>query len=152
MVSYVLLVVIAVGLSVLVYNYLRLNIGTEQQECPADTSIIILESECTIFSADDKKISLHLENRGLFNIEAAFIRMKPQGREIGIQINRNNNEFFNPPIVPGNASWYEYDITDAIASTTGSYVIEVQPAIFDDTNALVPCDTIISQQVQCTLP
>lgn len=148
MVSYVLLVVIAVGLSVLVYNFLRLNIGTQQEECPAGSSLIIRELECS-FQPDDKKVQFGLQNTGLFTVEAAFIRMRPSGRDIGFQIN-TENEFLEPPITPGNISWFEYSVTDIFDAISGNYELTVQPATYGEDGRLIPCQTIISQPVQCS--
>lgn len=150
MISYVLLVVIAVGLSVFVYSYLKINIPTNKQECPQDTSLIVSEAVCIFHQGGGpQELSLKLENRGLFNVSAAYIRMSKEYREIKTQVNLGN-ESIVPQILPGNSSWIQYDITGILGTQgTGDYILEVQPAIYNDKRALVPCEAIISLPVSC---
>tara|TARA_Y100000310_G_C20565084_1_gene755078 strand:+ start:249 stop:779 length:531 start_codon:yes stop_codon:yes gene_type:complete len=74
MVSYVLLVVIAIGLAILVYYWLLPQINPEEiSKCPDDTTLIVLDYSCDIDSSKDT-ITLIVKNQGRFNIDGFFIR------------------------------------------------------------------------------
>src|SRR3989344_1131649 len=84
MVSYVLLIVIAIGVSVLVYNYLKLYTPGEKKECPADVYLTVDDVTCSL---SQNTINLTITNRGVFNISAVFIRVGPQNKSVKLQIN-----------------------------------------------------------------
>ncbi|MDD5700364.1 MAG: hypothetical protein PHH00_04250, partial [Candidatus Nanoarchaeia archaeon] len=69
-VSYVLLIIIAVAISVLVYNFLIKFIprGSTPQ-CPDGISLIPEDITCSAST-----ISFNLVNRGLWNVSGAFIK------------------------------------------------------------------------------
>ncbi len=70
MVGYVLLVVSAVIMGVIVYQWIRTYVPTGALECPDEVSIFIKEytSDC-----DNSQLDLTLKNNGLFNIAGYFI-------------------------------------------------------------------------------
>jgi hypothetical protein len=86
MVSYTLLVVIAVGLSVLVYAWLRSYINTgEKIECGDEIALSIIDYTC---SGDI--ISLSLKNNGFFNINGFFMKasnISDQSKVIATSLN-----------------------------------------------------------------
>ena len=71
MVSYVLLIVIVISMSVLIYNYMEGFIPRYREVCPEGVSLIVREYTC---SAVNKTLSLTLQNKGLFTVEAYVLR------------------------------------------------------------------------------
>lgn len=147
-VSYVLLVVIAIGLSIMVYSYLKLYLPSDRTECPAGTSLIVEDARCRI-SINEKNISIKFSNQGLFNVSAAYVRISKTYKEVRFQINKDEESFI-PPIPPGNFTWRLYNLREISAvSGQGLYTLEVQPAIISKSR-LIPCEAIITQTINCT--
>jgi hypothetical protein len=74
MVSYVLFVVIAMGLAVGVYSFLKQLVPPENEEkCEESTAIAINDYSC-VNDAGDRVIRLTLENKGYFTIDGFFIK------------------------------------------------------------------------------
>lgn len=73
MVSYVLLIVIAIGISTGVYAWLKgyLPSATPKETCNPDVSLVLEDYNC---SAIDNLTTLTLKNQGYFNIDGFFIR------------------------------------------------------------------------------
>ena len=70
MVSYVLLISIAIALSISVYAWLRYEANVEPlPDCEDDTSMIILDHDCT-----GNKLQLTLKNNGFFTIDGFIIQ------------------------------------------------------------------------------
>lgn len=74
-VSYVLLIVIAISLAAGVYTFLKSSVPTpdkERETCPEDTSLAISDYDC--YTSDENKvITLTFENKGLFNVDGFII-------------------------------------------------------------------------------
>src|SRR3989338_162195 len=78
MVAYVLLIVIAVGLSILVYAYIKLYAsGGTTQECKSDINLVIQDYTC-----ENGQLVLTLVNKGLFDIDAAYVRLGAANKKI----------------------------------------------------------------------
>lgn len=73
MVSYVLIIVIAIGLSVGVYAWLKGYLPSQnpKEKCNSDVALIIEDYNCTI---NINKLTIKVKNQGLFNVEGFFIR------------------------------------------------------------------------------
>jgi hypothetical protein len=172
MVSYVLLVIIAIGLGALVFTYLQVYVPKDKTICPEDTAISIESYSCNYTSSANPKsnLSLTLSNKGLFTINAAYIRIGAEGRTV--------RELINDPRVTGNPSSGFYlsrglqapstpgTVTSAFTgllpgeSTTriyhpiqinraGNYEIEIQPAV-GTYNKLTICEkSTIVQKITC---
>lgn len=111
MVSYVLLVVIAIGLSVLVYGYLSLQTPKERLECSSDTNLILKGFSCSIapgvYLEDTDKNELTppqwtyraasgkstlltdmtLYNKGFHIVQAAYVRVGSESKQVKDLIN-----------------------------------------------------------------
>ena len=72
LIAYVLLIVIALGLAAGVYTWMRIYIPPEKEKatCPEDISLYINDYAC---DTANKRISLMIENRGMFNIDGITI-------------------------------------------------------------------------------
>ncbi|MCA9485629.1 MAG: hypothetical protein KC506_02180 [Nanoarchaeota archaeon] len=151
MVSYVLLIVIAIALSAVVYSFLKLRIPQELVQCPDSTSLIITETQCDF---NQEVLTVTLQNKGLFNIDGAFVRFSQEGRSVRQQINGGTELFSSDgisttPLKPGKTDTRTYDISPIYESSNTNYVLEVQPAIFEE-GKLSPCEgKIVSQPVLC---
>src|SRR3989344_5551288 len=87
MVSYVLLVVIAVSLSVAVFAFLKLYLPSDREKCPDDVNVIIEGASC---SRSSGTLILNITNRGLFNVSMLFVRLGSESRTVRLQVNPKN--------------------------------------------------------------
>ena len=143
MVGYVLLVVIAVGLSVLVFAYLRLYIPKGNLDCQEGINLAIDSAglDCTA-----NELRLTLVNQGRFSVDAAYVRFAAENRKIRTWINQEDNKFyFLNGLVPGAS----YHNNHTISADPGiKYIVEVQPAIFVS-GKISACQNIVTQIVSC---
>ncbi len=152
MVGYALLVVIAIGLAAIVYPFLKARLPVERVECPADLSLSIDDVSC---NRADHSLTIKLLNRGLFNVTGAYIRFAESDRTVRPQVNPGKEIYLtglNPtPLGPGQYTPY---LTYPIGNLTslppnGTFIVEVQAAIFKK-GVLVPCaNKIITQTINC---
>lgn len=157
MVSYALLIVIALSVGILVYSYLKLYLPSEKAECSPDSVMVVNEASCLITQSPERaNINITLSNRGLFNVTGAFIRIGAEGRQIRSQINKNQT-IFPIPIAPDNILQLYYSIPSVeeevpTLNQSGSNIIEIQPAILSK-GVVVPCQTgIVTFPVVCETP
>lgn len=143
MVSYTLLIVIAIALSIAVYGYLKLYIPGERPECRPDTNLAVEEVICDLGTG---KLNITLSNRGLFNISGAYIRVGLESKTVRFQVN-NESEFFSKPFSPTEQLLnMEFDLP----STTNYDILEVQPLMLID-NTKVPCENaVVNYPLTCT--
>ena len=69
-VTYVLLIVVAIGLSVMVFAFLQNIIPKEKFECPEGLSLIIRDVECVTLGV----IKIDVANKGRFDIDGIYAR------------------------------------------------------------------------------
>lgn len=166
-VSYVLLVIIAIGLASLVFVYLQVYVPKDKITCPDDTAISIDKYSCSYNSLTNptSNLSITLTNKGLFTLNAAYIRLGEENRKV--------LDLINDPKTKGASGFYLSE--DLISNTTtqplsglppgksatriyhpaqitepGTYQIEVQPAV-GTANKLTICErATIVQTITCT--
>ena len=154
-VSYVLLIVIIMSLAGFVYAYLKLFVPAKTQECSSDVSLAIERAKCTLGAnpPSASELNITLRNNGLFSIQAIFIRIAPEGREIGTQVNKNK-EALPFQMSPGNTLYeFKYALTDfselsKCISPPCKYTLEIQPAVIKKGTPVV-CSNIASQILEC---
>lgn len=140
-VSYVLLIVIAISLSLLVYAFLKLYIPKDKLQCPPDVSLTIQDYSCVSSSSH---LTINFVNRGLFNVSAAYVRLGAVDSKVKLLL--RNNVYFVHPILPGSNLTELYVIP---AGTSGTKEIEIEPA-FGDKGALALCEkATITQRIVC---
>ncbi|MBX4196533.1 hypothetical protein KW805_03020 [Candidatus Pacearchaeota archaeon] len=151
MVGYVLLILVAVGVSVLVYNFLYVLNPKDKVVCEDDTYLIINSLSCNLVQSN---ISLGLQNKGLYTVDAAYIRMAPAGTRVRQQINPKLTDFYlwNLPankhgLRPGESLLKNYTFPTKQGIT--DYEVEVQPVIFRNNNPIL-CPSVITQPVHCS--
>ena len=90
MVGYVLLIVIAVGISIMVYNFLYVFIPKEHVQCEEGVSFIITNASCTseIGSSTERAvISVKFLNKGRFDVHYVYVRAGVPESKVKKQIN-----------------------------------------------------------------
>ena len=148
-VSYVLLIVIAVSLSVLVYTFLQLYVPKERPECPADISISVQDYACSI---TEKNLSLTLLNKGLFTFDAAYVRFGSEERVVKelLTNERDLNDLFfkgGDGLLPGETEVKNYP--NLKIPLFSNMEVEIEPIVIID-NEKVFCEkSIISQSIKC---
>lgn len=154
-VSYVLLVAIAMGIAVLVFSFLKSYVPKEKPECKGDINIIVDNIKC-VNNKTDNILNFTLQNRGLFKIDLAYIRIGEQNKQFREDIPKNNpiplvstrnTESLDPeestPIL-------SYKLPKAYSSK-GDYILEIQPSHFTkdrDIESIAICSPI-SQRITC---
>ena len=158
MVSYVLLILIAVALSLLVFSYLKIYIPSNQKpECANDFSLIIQSLSCSL-ATDPNEMTITLQNKGLFNADGVLIRIRdPQFK---VKTDFEEEILFKPlseidsdnclnkkALLPGD----ECIRVIERAFEAKEYMVEIQAEEFvGDGNKIAVCeDSIVSQKVTC---
>lgn len=162
MVGYVLLVVIAVGISILVYNFLKLYVPKEKPECEKELSLIIEEVKINCDESNiPQSIDVTVNNRGLFKVDAVFIRLEKEGRRVKEFINDPNPNNFNR--VDSTDFWIFLNPGDSHISTDlgisklspisgEKYELEVQPAYKTGKGLELALCTPITQPITISCP
>ena len=151
MVSYVLLIVIALGIAAGVYAWLRFYVpsGGGAEECSEDIAISINDYNCSAGN-----LSLDLENKGLFNINGFFIRAANEsGKLPTIMLNTTDAL---PVKYPGRydfaTSFKPGKIAVANFNYTGFSIkrIQVQPFVVGEkTKTAILCENIADINLDC---
>ena len=147
-VGYTLLIVIALSLSIMVYSFLKVYVPKETVSCKEDTVIILQDYGC---SAQTKELNLTLLNKGLFKVDAAYVRFGNATQKIKTQINENSFLMYGPENVPGlnpGESFFSSYSSNLITSP-GEYGLEIQPVIIMDKKLVVCEKGLITQLIQC---
>ena len=151
MVTYVLIVIIGVALSVGVYSFVKFQIPQEAAECNSDTSLIVKSYFC---DTNKSVLTLELQNKGLFNIDGAFIRFSEVGRTTRQQLNEDNETFpvqglSGGQLKPEETIMYRFNISNFLKPDVYEYTVEIQPAMFND-HRLLPCENLVNAKtIQC---
>ena len=152
MVGYVLLIVIAIGLSVAVFTYLRLYLPDEEPKCQDDVFITIESVEC-----GGGEVNITLMNRGLFNIDGTFVRMGNVSRIAKTTLSERHGHRFLPDTVngdgilsPGEVWIKTYDKNDYVGfSMSDLQEIEVEPFVFVGNKPALCEKAVVSRQIDC---
>ncbi len=146
-VSYTLLILIAIGLAAGVYSFLKVYVPKYQTpECPPNVHVSVQRVSCDIDS-----IEFEILNKGFFSIDALYIRLNPPGREIQSIIPNNGFYSFNNSLSPGNITTIS-KLHNRLSPSEeeAEYTLEIQPAIYKEDGNLAVCqDSVIRQPVNC---
>ena len=102
MISYVLLISIAVVISYVVYRNLKTYVPQEKLECPDGVSIVIKDLKC-----NSNKLEINISNNGLFNISGYYVSgATSSGGLATVNIEKDGVSLFtiNPSISQGQES------------------------------------------------
>jgi len=146
-VSYAILIIIAVSLSIMVYSFLKLYIPKDKVTCEEDLKLIFQDYTC-----QNNLLNLTITNKGLFKADAAYLRMgNASGKQ---QINKNNFLLYglnnSLGLNPGDSFSSTYNIAEFLAYGVSDYSLELQPAIIRNKQIIVCENAIITQAIQCT--
>lgn len=169
MISYVLLVVIAIVMSIVVFSYLRFVANVEPViDCQEGTSLIIEDYVCSSEGRD--RITLTMRNNGRFNVKGfastfgGNALQEPTVRILTTDSGRLNpidgSYTFENSLKPGEIVDVNFGIEDinkiqpdsSFGEVTFSFLkkIKIQPIVYDNEADLdVPCsNAIIRQDIQ----
>lgn len=136
-VSYVLLIVLAISLSLLVYAWMKSYIPRQSPECPDNVRLAVIDYYC-----ENHKITINLKNNGNFDIDG-FVARYSNSTDIGLYSGLGDSEgnFFNNGrialAVRKNQS-FVFDYTNNI------YSIEILPLKIIK-NELVVCSKALAK-------
>ena len=143
MVSYVMLIVIALGLSVLVYNYLVNYVPKDKVTCSDDISVTIKQIAC---NSTNERITFEFLNNGLFDIDFLYVRIIKENQSVGQNIAKIA---LNPALNPSLSSIQTINSISQIKNQPGKYSIELQPAVWIKKQLALCENSVYSQQIQC---
>ncbi len=151
-VGYVLLIIIALGLSAMVYTYMKVLVPKEKPSCPEGVSLIVQDYSCTRYTGKTI-LNLTLVNKGLFNLDGAFIRFGKPEQKIKEQINKGPKFYlYNSTggigLAPNGVYKIAFEVT-SIVDNTGTYGLEVIPATMKDKTPIICENAIIAQPIEC---
>ncbi len=151
-VSYVLLIVIAVGISVLVYVYLSLYVPKEKFECPESVSLIVADASCTL-RGTQVKLDLTLVNKGRFTVDAAYIRLGDSQKKVKDLIN-SKDVFFGiingqQGLIPGESVFKSYILDDSSRVVPGENTLEIEPAVGKPQRFALCEQAVITRPITC---
>ena len=72
-IGYILLVVFAIVISAIVFQWLKTYVPAQSLECPEGVSLLINDA---VFDANTKTLNLTITNNGRFNVSGYFINIK----------------------------------------------------------------------------
>ncbi len=162
-ISYVMLIVIAISLSIIVYTWLQIYVPKEKIECPSDVSLVINEYSC---DENLNIINITFKNKGLFDVEGVNVKianrsvnsvpiydLKSRSGSIfgtGSATDTEGYTYFNAPMSPG----FEYTDRFEYGEYEKILKIQITPFIFDKKSSdrkdsIVLCsDSAIVQEIQ----
>jgi hypothetical protein len=73
-ISYVLLIAIALGISVAVYTWMSTRVPIVSETCPEDISLQVKSYSCDKSDTERKLLDINLKNNGNFNVDGFYIR------------------------------------------------------------------------------
>ena len=153
-VSYVLLIIIAVSLSAIVLTFLKNQISNEKAECPDEVSLIIKEYSCE----SNSKINITFQNKGNFNLDGTYITYSATSNGLpkdNLKISGGSNELSSDGFLyfgislptrlrPGESFMGEFIYIDSIKK------IQLIPFINDEKNGLLICEKrVLTQNIDC---
>ncbi len=163
-VSYVFLIIIALALAAMTYSFLKVYIPKEKIECPSDISLIIDSYACRYIyrsgggigqpATYSSYLNISFINKGLFKIDAAYIRIGAPGTKAKAQLNKAKFNLFSfagtQGLNPGEVSASTtYSLVDIIQQA-GAYELEIEPALIEGATPTACSNAIITQVINCT--
>ncbi|PIN89573.1 hypothetical protein COU60_03105 [Candidatus Pacearchaeota archaeon CG10_big_fil_rev_8_21_14_0_10_34_76] len=158
MVGYVLLIVMAIGMAGIVYSYLKFYVPSDRAECPEDVNLAIAEASCI-----GGILSISLENRGLFSVDGAYVKIGEANRTV-----RETMCFNGPPsgnnqcdiifglgiegLKPGEFLDKSFDYSAyGNEYLPGEKELEIQPVVINKKNEWLICkQAIVTKTIRCT--
>jgi len=152
-VSYVLLIVIAVSLSVGVYAWLKVYVPKNTVECEQGASVIIKDFSC---DTEANKLTITFQNKGLFDIDGIYIKIANTSKGNTVYLPEPQPSAFGPTqsgffyfglngLTPGTSAnqTFDYKKFNAVEK------VQIQSFVLRD-NKIVLCEhDIKTQEINC---
>jgi hypothetical protein len=154
MIGYVILISLAIGLSLGVFYYLKLYLPTEEPKCPSDVSLSVDEVNCVSIGSN-YNVDINISNRGLFNVDSAFIKIGDRNRVFKENLNNANNRWDGSDLCdnglvlkPGEkyCGTFEYKPGNSIIS---SQELSVEPIIWIDNKQVICTNAVLKKNIEC---
>lgn len=145
-VSYVLLIVIAIGISAMVFAFLKIYLPKAQPQCPSDLSLIVQDYTCS--GAD---LTLDISNRGLWKVDAVYVRLGTPNQAVKKLLSTQRDSlYFEGGLMPSKSTSKSYKI-GGLTNLQEEMEVQLTPAIISEDNKIVICENaIITQPIKCT--
>ena len=168
-VTYVLLIVTAISLSIIVFGFLQGIVPEQEESCPAGLGLVINEVDCE----SGNTVYITFQNKGRFKIDGVYARFSESVDDVASEklepIADVNNElnkitkenadkgfmyfghiYDNPNPLGPNADPYKQLFSYAGDVPTRLEKIEIQPFLSGDDRNLIICeDKTISYEITC---
>jgi hypothetical protein len=154
MVSYVILITIAIGMAITIYTWLRLVANVEPlPECGEGTSIIINDYVC-----EKDILRLSIKNNGRFTVDGFIIHVgdNPKREPMTRILPKDKRDYsaegyylFNPPLGPGEireASFKSMSKENVPLPFTDIVNIKIQPYIFYESDGKIKKTKILCEK------
>lgn len=148
-ISYVLFIIIALGLAAGIFAYLQFIIPKDKATCPTDIYLVVQKATCT-----GGMLNLTISNRGLFTADGAFVRFGLETKKIKEQINPGTRVYFYNStkgigLKPGDEYTSIYDLTYLLTGP-GQYGLEITPVLVSEKSLVVCSSSVVTQPISCT--
>ncbi|PIN93780.1 hypothetical protein COU54_01975 [Candidatus Pacearchaeota archaeon CG10_big_fil_rev_8_21_14_0_10_31_24] len=167
-ISYVLLIVIALGISSIVYVYITVYLPKDQAQCSDEVGLTLENVLCIYEPAMEGvhdgrlNITMTLENKGLKSVDGAYLRLGKSDRKVkSITLNKES-PYFEGALKPGIKKTLSYTLnqdklnslinegsSSPIGGSSADYSLEFEPAITTDKGLALCTDKIITRQIYC---
>jgi len=156
MVSYVLLIVIALSLAVGVYSFMKFYIPKDKETCSEDVSLYIEDYKCYLDTNPNprKIIELTIKNKGLFNITGFVIKGSENYTDLPI-IMMKTVDFGSEEVTPGRYDFAEHLKAGRTITTKFDYTnqtkierINIQPFAVSSTTRTLLCERIVDIKIE----
>jgi hypothetical protein len=155
-VAYVLLISITIALSVIVYNWLRFYVESDDIEsCSDGVNIIIRSYQC--FEGSGGRLHVTLKNKGRFTVDGYVIRVHNRtGADFGFYLFNDTGTEIAPGVEHSDIYFFndtsfdelnDFDLDLGVDLDTVTF-LEVQP--FMEDNGEIKCQAYASQEIDCS--
>jgi len=146
-VSYTLLIIIAIAIAALVYAFLSKYIPGAKAECPqGDISLEIRDVSCRM-TTTGTDLNLTVVNKGLFNITGIGIFVGRENYKTGTNMNRGNTSFVQP-LYPGENRTLIYSNSKPDNELL-TYTVRILPYAIGD-KGVASCDkAVVVEKLDC---
>lgn len=161
MISYVLLIAIAIGISTGVFVWLKSMANVNPVvDCEEGTSVLMEDYSCRCDNQNLCLITMDIKNNGRFNVSGIILTISIDSKEPTQYLIQKEDQkktfagyqFFIPPLNPGSTQKAEFlniiAKDDSVINKITS--IKIQPIIYVKKSRVVCKNSIIKQQIDCS--
>ena len=160
MVGYVILIAIAVALSTGVFFYLKLYLPKEKPTCSQDIDLVIDSLNCSYVELSGSnpvtsRVEIKLTNKGLFNVDSAYIKIGDADRVFRTTLNDPPDEDrftsecnnYELSLKPGAQFCKIYTYSSVPVSLQE---VTVEPLIWIDNVPVLCPQSIVTKKIYCS--